>query len=283
MNNMSLSEKITYSTVRIISKYSDGTIGSGTGFIVNLLRDEEKGTVYPAIITNNHVVENSVETAFDFCKADENGNPIDTSSFTVVINNGNGWFSHPNKNIDLSFLPLKVILEEISNKRERIYYAALDTDLIADDSFLSSLNAIEDVIMVGYPQGIMDTYNHKPIIRRGITATHPKNDYMGKPEILLDIAAYPGSSGSPVFLLNEGSYHNGNTLNVGTRIKLIGILYAGPQYTAIGEIKFYSLPLRPVPAINIPFNLGIAIKAKEIFEIEKYIISETEKMGKNNG
>lgn len=33
---------------------------------------------------------------------------------------------------------------------------------------------MEDVVMIGYPIGLSDTYNHKPIIRRGITASHPK-------------------------------------------------------------------------------------------------------------
>lgn len=271
MKEMSLSEKITYSTVKISCKYADGNTGSGTGFIINLCKNIEKGTIYPALITNNHVVNNSIETSFEFCKADEKGNPIDTEPFNITID-GNAWHHHPNNNIDLCFLPLKSILEKIDSVNGRVFYIALDSDLIADDEYLSSLNAIEEVIMVGYPQGLMDIFNHKPIIRKGITATHPRNDYLGKTQILLDIAAYPGSSGSPVFLLNEGSYYLGNTLQIGSRIKLLGILYAGPQYTAVGKIAFSHLPVQPVPVLQIPNNLGIAIKAKELRVIEKYIV-----------
>ena len=75
---MTLAEKITYSTVLIRCDYSNGSSGSGTGFIINLCHNKETGTHVPVLITNNHVVENSVKTVFEFCKADENGNPLDT-------------------------------------------------------------------------------------------------------------------------------------------------------------------------------------------------------------
>ena len=39
---MSISEKLTYSTVLIKCKYVDGSSGSGTGFIINLCNDDEK-------------------------------------------------------------------------------------------------------------------------------------------------------------------------------------------------------------------------------------------------
>ena len=78
MKQMSLTEKITYATVKIQCQYSNGTSGSGTGFIIKLCNNNETGTHVPVIITNNHVVENSVKTLFEFCKADDEGNPIDT-------------------------------------------------------------------------------------------------------------------------------------------------------------------------------------------------------------
>ncbi len=93
---MTLAEMITYSAVLIRCDYSNGTSGSGTGFIINLCHNKETGMCVPVLITNNHVVENSVKTVFEFCKADENGNHLDTIpfSFTYI---GNAWIHHPNK------------------------------------------------------------------------------------------------------------------------------------------------------------------------------------------
>lgn len=62
MNKMSLSEMITYSTVLIRCQYANGSTGSGTGFIINLCQNEEDNTCVPVLITNNHVVANSIAT-----------------------------------------------------------------------------------------------------------------------------------------------------------------------------------------------------------------------------
>jgi hypothetical protein len=54
-------------------------------------------------------------------------------------------------------------------------------------------------------------------------------------------------------------------LNLGsTRVKLLGILYAGPQHTATGEIEIVDVPVaqRPVLIARIPNNLGIVIKSE---------------------
>lgn len=56
---------------------------------------------------------------------------------------------------------------------------------------LGELSAIEDIIMIGYPDGIWDSINNQPIIRRGITATQPKNNFNGKQEFLIDAACSP--------------------------------------------------------------------------------------------
>jgi hypothetical protein len=60
---------------------------------------------------------------------------------------------------------------------------------------------------------------------------------------MVDLACFPGSSGSPVFLFNIGSFpHRAGGFVIGNRIKLLGILYAGPQFTAEGEIKVVNVP-----------------------------------------
>ena len=64
----------------------------------------------------------------------------------------------------------------------KIFYVPLTTELIPDETVLSNLSAMEEVVMVGYPIGLSDMYNHKPIIRKGITSSHPKRNYQGKKE-----------------------------------------------------------------------------------------------------
>lgn len=267
MSKMSLSEMITYSTVLIRCKYSNGTSGSGTGFIINLCQDKENKTCIPVLITNNHVVANSVNTIFEFCRADENGNPIDTQPFSLTYQ-GNSWIHHPDSSVDLCCLLLAEALTELKKNNTKVFYIPLETNLIPSHDNLEKLSAIEDVVMIGYPIGLSDTYNHKPIIRRGITSTHPKKDYQGKKEMLLDMACYPGSSGSPVFIFNQGAYTTPNGISLGNRIYLLGVLYGGHEFNAQGVLNFANLPNVPVPVTRIPINLGIMIKAERILEFE---------------
>lgn len=267
MNKMSLSEMITYSTVLIRCQYSNGTSGSGTGFIINLCQDKENNTCIPVLITNNHVVANSVKTVFEFCRADENGNPIDTQPISFVYQ-GNAWIHHPDSSVDLCCLLLAEALRQLEKNNTKVFYIPLKTNLIPTQNNLEELSAMEDVVMVGYPIGLSDTYNHKPIIRRGITSSHPKKDYQGKKETLLDMACYPGSSGSPVFILNQGSYTVPTGIVMGSRIHLLGVLYGGHEFNAQGVLHFANLPNVPVPVTRIPINLGIMIKAERVLEFE---------------
>ncbi|WP_204104003.1 MULTISPECIES: hypothetical protein [Spirulina sp. CCY15215] len=118
-----------------------------------------------------------------------------------------------------------------------------------------------------------NSIHHLPIIRKGITATHPKLKYNGKPEFMIDAACFPGSSGSPVFLIRTGTYLNedGDTvLMEGFQLIFLGTLYAGPQHTTTGEIKIIEVPTdtKPVAISAIPNNLGLVIQAQKTLDFE---------------
>lgn len=124
--------------------------------------------------------------------------------------------------------------------------------------------------MVGYPRGLRDEKHNTPIIRQGITATHPALDYNNKPEFVIDIAAFPGSSGSPVLIYNEGTYATESGIVVGTRVYLLGTIYGGPQLTLEGKIVVKDIPIReePISQTSIPINLGYVIKSQKILDFE---------------
>lgn len=175
---------------------------------------------------------------------------------------------HPS-GLDLCCIPFGGYLNKIEEEGKHIFYTSLDFSIIPNDEVIDNLHAIEDLVMIGYPIGLEDRYNHKPVIRKGITATHFKNDYQGKKEFLVDMACFPGSSGSPIFICNTGSYNYKNTLYAGDRIWFLGILYGGPQYSANGTLNYSTIP-NCMTITQIPTNLGIAIKSSELYAFEKY-------------
>lgn len=271
MNNLTVSEKVIYSTIRIECNTIDGKASTGSGYFFAFKRTEKN--FIPVIITNKHVIKNSVSGKLTFTKKDLEGNPLDKEKVDINIDQFESkWIVHPNPDIDLCFMPIADLIRSLKNKGENIFFIPLETSLIPDEKQLEELLGIEEIIMVGYPNGLWDKTHNKPIIRKGITASHPKFDYNGKKEFLIDAACFPGSSGSPVFILYEGSFTTkSGHLQGGTKFILLGTLYAGPQHTATGQIVMTPINNVPVIYTSIPNNLGLVIKAECILELEKLL------------
>jgi len=270
--NLSLTEQLAYSTVRIEVELPKGT-GTGTGFFFSLLEEGEKNV--PLIVTNKHVVRNAKRGAFIITGTNTDGSPSAASSIPVLLDNFEArWIPHPDANIDLTVMPIAPLLNEAAAKGLKPFYRTINKSFIPSEDQLKQLTAVEDILMVGYPTGIWDRTNNYPIFRKGITATHPANKYEGRDEFMIDAACYPGSSGSPVFLYNVGNYvaRDGGTV-IGSRFFFLGILYAGPQYTATGEIKIMTIPERSdtLAVTQIPINLGNVIRASKLLDFENVI------------
>lgn len=158
----------------------------------------------------------------------------------------------------------------LSEKGEFFIYA-YNKEYLADKEKLESLSGIETITMIGYPNGIWDKTNNIPVIRQGISASHPKLNYNRKAEVLIDCSCFPGSSGSPILVFNPG----GHTTKEGHfdmkgRLILLGVLYAGPQYQADGKIV--ARPISTLPNLftltSIPLNLGYVIKSEKILDFD---------------
>ena len=74
--------------------------------------------------------------------------------------------------------------------------------------------------------------------------------------------------------MNLGGYQTRKGHILGqSRVKLLGTLYAGPQYNAKGEIKVETIPTEniPVSLTAIPNNLGNVIKARALKGFESIL------------
>lgn len=269
--NLTASEQLTYSTVRIECQMPDSSIGTGTGFFFRCLEEGEQHV--PVIVTNKHVIANSTQGRFHLTIATADNGPDVGRQIQINLDNfEQRWIPHPSQDVDLCVMPIAPLLQETTAAGHRFFYVNLDKSLIPTAEELSDLGAIEDVIMIGYPNGILDAANNMPIVRRGVTATHPNLDYETRKEFMIDAACFPGSSGSPVFLYNTGGWttRDGGMIMGGTRVKLLGLLYAGPQHTASGEIRIINVPTqqRAIAISTIPNNLGLIIKASRLLEMD---------------
>ncbi|MGZ8174138.1 S1 family peptidase [Methylobacter sp.] len=262
-------ELLIHSTVRIECETTTGK-GSGSGYFFAFLEKENQHI--PCIVTNKHVVAGAKRGVFHLTLQGQDGLPNLGEYVAFAFDNFEQmWIGHPDPSIDLAICLIGPILNSAKQQGKALHFAPLGNQLIASKELLDSLPSMEEIIMIGYPNGIWDAKHNLPIIRRGITATHPRLTYNGKPEFLIDAACFPGSSGSPVFLANIGSYVSPDgALCAGSRIALLGTLYAGPQHTATGEVVVVEVPTdtRAMAISTIPNNLGLVIHASKLLDFE---------------
>lgn len=265
MEPKTISEQLMFNTVKLVA--SNGS--SGTGFFYNFRVNDK---VYPTIVTNKHVVNYNKNETMTFYLHLKTGEKSSTENYQVTY--ATSWVFHSTK--DLCFCFINPVFQEVKNRTGKdVFYIANDNSVVATPQKLEELSALEELVMVGYPIGLWDSKNNFPVFRKGYTASHPAFDFNEKGIGLVDMACFPGSSGSPIYILNENGYvdKNGNHYLGRSRIILVGILYAGPQYNAQGDLVVTTIPTQQKVQTSTPImtNLGYYVKATELKEFEDYI------------
>lgn len=185
---------------------NDGQHSRASGFF---LKFDNKEDVF--LVTNRHVIENGKVILISF------GTNINDPVYRYATIPSEYIYEHPDKNIDLCLintknLPYTLDVPDINNSKKYL----IESMIITSDE-VSKTNYIEDIVMFGAPRSIYDLKKSLSIALRGSTATPINESYASNVEFLIDIPAYPGSSGSPVFLCNN------YTMSDFSKTKLVGI------------------------------------------------------------
>ena len=272
---MSPAESLLHTTVRLECALNNNRTSTGTGFFFAFAVDENSHV--PVIVTNKHVITNSKVGTFVLTKSNTQGEPVFGATERISIDAFESlWLKHPDPNVDLAVFPVAQLYRDAEARGIKFYAPPLPEALIPSPEQIAELSGIENITMIGYPNGIWDQKNNLPIVRRGITATSPKHDYNGLPMFVFDCACFPGSSGSPVLIFDQGGYMDAKgTMHLGgSRIMLLGILFAGPQHVAEGEIQTINVPLAQVPISlsKIPNNLGFVVKSSKLADFKRLLV-----------
>jgi hypothetical protein len=268
---MNPATKISLSTVRL-ECYGPGVGSVGTGYLY--FYQFSKDEIYPVIVTNKHVVEGAdqLNAVFTIIKqgvaVGGDGVADGEERFPVKLTDFlDNTFLHPDPDVDLCVILLGTTLNSI-RAGWGVKNVFLNNSWHVEPELASIIRPIETVIMVGYPNGIWDQVNNRPLTRRGLTASHPLKSWNGQRQFVVDAACFPGSSGSPVFLYEDGIYRSpGDVFTPGTRVKLLGTLWGGPTVDAQGVLVDKEIPAsialenQKVPVIKTMMNLGYVIHA----------------------
>lgn len=253
--------QLMFSTIRISTSYPDGATGSGTGFFYSDNHSENKGIDY--LITNKHVVDGASEINLRFHgepEGQKNNLTINKSVEVLITSKEDVWFRHPDPEIDICAARVLDILSIEKINIDNIFYFAISDSSVPELEEMERYPAVLGVSMIGYPNGLWDEVHNMPLIRLGSTATNPVIDFNGSQETVIDIACFPGSSGSPI-MFHDRSYF-------ASASRFLGVLYAGPVMTSEGDVKVEAISTqkRMYTEIDVMINLGYVIKSEVVFK-----------------
>lgn len=266
-------EQLFFTTAFIETLDQGGQTGSGTGFIYGV--ETGPGQTATFLVTNKHVIANASSATVRFIASDTEAmvQPSLGTTRSLVIDRPEQLFTgHPVPQIDVAVLPLTPFVIQMQAQGAYPFFKTLPASLALTDVNVQELDAIEDVTFVGYPNGLFDSKHFLPILRTGTAATPLSVDYGGEPIFLVDASVFPGSSGSPVLLIQKTGYvtRNGGAVFGSPRVFLLGVVAAAYQRqvpvlqtSTAGGTAF----------VNDLLNIGIVYKAKAIDEVVDLILA----------
>ncbi len=272
MKVTSLPEQLLFSTVRVEAEGHSNERVTGTGFFfTHKIRDQR----HLFIVTNKHVIQNTKIGWMLLTESSDNQPRIGVSHRFKFEDFENLWFGHEDKDVDVAILPFGALNETLKNKGTSLFFRAIDSSNIPTEEQLKMLSVLEDIIFVGYPNGIWDTKNLLPIYRQGITATPITIDFEGEKKFLIDASVFPGSSGSPVFIYDRPSRAPQIVIQHATfNFLFLGILssvYYRSEHNEIQMVPFHIVDV-PMALSKQMIDLGVVFNASTILEtIEQYL------------
>ncbi|HEX6957762.1 MAG TPA: hypothetical protein VF194_07230 [Ferrovibrio sp.] len=260
MQVKTIADQLFFTTVRIDTVDAQGGRGSGTGFFFQYASADDKRL--PVCVTNKHVVMGMREGSFTFVK-EKDGQPALGEGMQLKVEPsdwGEMWFGHPDPKIDIAICPLLPLLDFVEQHyKTTVFYRSVGSQHLPTPDQLNELDAVEPVVFIGYPNGIWDSKNLLPVARRGTTASPIVVDFEQTPRFLVDASVFGGSSGSPVFVLNTGTWttRTGGVVLGGQRLYFVGVIAA----------VFYREDFNRVVAVPIPTNVQPMVQQREMLDL----------------
>ena len=222
MNLNDLSTQLLFTTVPIWTESASSESTSATSFIYNVPIPNKPEQSVPLLVTNHHVVNGAKRGLIELIE--RSGDQPNREKRVRVELSSDQLVQYISAELDIAIIPLGPILHQLEISGRPIFFRSVTPTIIPTTEALSDLAAMEEVVFIGYPSGLRDETNANPLIRRGITSTPVWNDFQGRPIFLIDAGVFPGSSGSPVFIFNQGAYATKDGLAIGSRLLFLGII-----------------------------------------------------------
>lgn len=203
MNMMDLGNQLKDTVVKITAIKNNDTVIQSTGTVYTY---KENDKIIPLILVDYNKF-NNIKTGVITFNTHNNGEKNDSIKVnfdqTIIKKLGR---------LDIGVIPIASVINKIPN----LYYKSIDEEITLDRDKLEMLMGIEDVIYMGFAEGI----DNMPIVKKSITSTPIEDNVI----FYIDTKINKGMSGSPVFICNQGMYPIANGMAMGNRILFVGII-----------------------------------------------------------
>ncbi len=242
---------------------------SGTGFLIQV-----DNMFY--IVTAKHVVESDFQNMFIFRNSKNFG--INFRPIAEILQQGLSWKMHSNSLVDIAMLPF------VMSNDDKVKFIPKEL-FVKNEEEISELT---ELFFGSYQPGINNLDKQiNPIIRKGVVSrTNPDKTFF------MDGFAFPGNSGSPVFLLPTPIKINGSGIQIGgpMEIKLAGVIGAYVPYEDVaisqqtGRVKNISTENTGLALVHSTILLNEIIQSNSFQEQHVQILNNMKKNSdkKNN-
>jgi S1-C subfamily serine protease len=202
--NMDLSVELMHATVQLEQPLGNGTRTVGTGFLISETAPD--GSPRTVLITANHVFQDMpgemARIGYRVANADGSWS-YSPQPLRIRDKEGHAlWTQHPSRD---------VAAISITAPPEFAKAAVPETYLAGDDTFTKyKVEAGDEMMALGFPRGLSANQAGFPILRSGRVASYPVAPAKIFPTFLLDFSVFPGNSGGPVFMRDEGRRSGGD-------------------------------------------------------------------------
>lgn len=268
-------DSISLMTTPIHLLNNSKVVSQGTGFLFSYKSDQIRCVF---LVTNYHVltghapseIHNSVigdHITFQIHKSPTNPSDVATYTIPLYVDGKRTWFTNPTYHqADLAVISLPASFFYGLQRIFCVTKGHIDAPLVIRPS--------STISVIGYPHGYYDTTNCLPVWKTGSIASEPLIDFEGKPLFLIDVSAFSGMSGSPVFAISYGTYEmEEGVTNVGGVRKFLGI-YASNQI--LNKKLFLEQLIHQNPSLGVTNEVSLQIghvwKADLIYETIEHVV-----------
>jgi len=197
-----LAVDLMHATVQLEQPLGDGTRTVGTGFLISDTGPD--GRPRTVLVTANHVFS---------------GMPGATARIGYRISNADGSWSYSPQPLRIrdqaghelwTHHPSRDVAAIVITAPPEFAKAAVPKEYLASDETLTRnrVEAGDEMMALGFPRGLAANQAGFPILRSGHVASYPVVPAKIFPTFLLDFAVFPGNSGGPVFMTDQGRRAN---------------------------------------------------------------------------